>query len=179
MIALFVALGGTAGAAGIKLITGADIRDESITGVDIRRGSVTGLNIRDGSLGVNDFSPVDLGQLVGPEGDTGPKGDTGATGPQGPPGAPATLESVDSTGVDISNYQDGDPIVTVNAPAAGYYIAIASGTVTNTGASDDYLNCGFDVSGAISGAAGYSTTAGNTSSGISVTVAATATPTRR
>lgn len=185
-IALFVALGGTAGAAGLRLISGTDIKDGSITGADIRanslagsdlkRDSVTGSDIRDGSLRGIDLAPDTLEALLGKNGEKGPKGDPGATGdigPQGPAGAPATLESVSATGSDISNYQDRDPIVAVTAPDAGYYLAIASGTVTNTGPSDDYLNCGFDVAGALAGAAGFETTAGNATAGSSVTVAAT------
>ena len=64
----------------------------------------------------------------------------------------------------------------MSAATPGYYLAIASGTVTNTGTSDDYLNCGFDVSGNTSGAAGFQTTAGNTTSGSSVTLAPTTSP---
>ena len=93
--------------------------------------------------------------------------------PQGPAGTPATLESSDWSGTDISDYVDGDPIVTAAAGEPGFYLAIATATVANTGGSDDYLNCGFDVGGSVAGAAGFSTTAGNTSSGSSVTVAAT------
>jgi hypothetical protein len=63
--------------------------------------------------------------------------------------------------------------VTRVAPSAGYYLAIAAATGTNTGANNDYLNCDFDVDGVLSGAAGFDTTAGNTVSGSSVTVAPT------
>ena len=172
MIALFVALGGTAGAAGVKLITGAVVKD----------GSITGSDIRNGSLHSADFSPATLAKLTratgatGATGETGETGAAGATGPQGPVGAPATLKSISSTGADITNYHDGDAIVIADADAAGYYLAIASGTVTNTGSSDEYLNCGFDVAGTVAGAAGFSTTAGNATSGSSVTVAPTTTP---
>ncbi len=188
-VALFVALGGPAGAAAVKLITGADIENHSISGIDVKResltgnqlrnGSVTGFDVRDGSLTRADFAASDLAQLVGPKGDPGAKGDQGAkgdTGPPGPVGGPASLESTNSTAPDITNYQDLEPIISAQAGAAGYYLAIASGTVTNTGGSDDYLNCGFDVDGSISGAAGFSTTAGNATSGSSVTLAPTTAP---
>ena len=195
MLALFVALGGTAGAAGIELITGADIKNRSVTGLDVKRatltgrhlqnGTVTGLDVRDGTLRSTDFALADLARLVGAKGETGAvgpqgaagaKGETGAAGPQGPAGAPATLESANATGADISGYQNGDPIVSMSAGAPGFYLAIAGGTVTNTGANDDYLNCGFDVSGTLAGAAGFSTTAGASTSGSSVTVAITNSP---
>lgn len=185
LIALFVALGGTAGAAGVKLITGAGVKDGSITGADVKaeslsgadlkRGSVTGSDIRNGSLHSSDFSRATLARLMGAgaAGTPGATGAPGATGPQGEAGAPATLKSIGSTGADITNYQDGDAIATANADAAGYYLAIASATVTNTGGSDQYVNCGFDVAGTIAGAAGFDTTAGNATSGSSVTVAPT------
>lgn len=186
VIALFVALGGTAGAAGVKLITGAVIKDGSITGADIqseslssrdlKRDSVTGSVIRNGSLHSADFSRATLAKLMRATAATGATGTTGATGPQGPVGAPATLRSISSTGADISDYHDGDAIVTADADDAGYYLAIASGTVTNTGNNDDYLNCGFHVAGTLAGAAGFSTTAGNATSGSSVTVAPTSIP---
>lgn len=188
-LALFAALAGTAGASGVQLVTGAFIKNRSVTAVDVKResltggnlrnGTVTGLDVRDGSLRAQDFASEDLAELVGPKGDTGAqgpaggKGDAGATGPAGPAGSSATLQSSNTTAPDITNYQNGDTIISLNAGSAGYYLAIASGTATNTGASDDYLNCGFDVSGSVSGAAGFSTTAGNATAGSSVTLAPT------
>jgi hypothetical protein len=186
LIALFVALGGTAGAAGVKLITGAgvkngsitgaDVKSESLSGRDLKRDSVTGSDIRNGSLHSADFSRATLAKLMGSRGATGATGAAGATGdagPQGPAGAPATLKSVNATGADIGNYHDGGAIVTAEADTPGYYLAIASATVTNTGGSDEYLNCGFDVAGTVAGAAGFSTTSGDATSGSSVTVAPT------
>jgi hypothetical protein len=193
-VALLVALSGTAGAAAVRLITGADIANGSVRGVDLApdsvtgrhvpEGSLTGLDIEDESIRVKDLSVTARSLLRGPKGATGGSGsagaagatgETGATGPQGASGAPATLESTNSSGTDISDYVDGAPIVTATAAGAGFYLAIATGTVANTGGSDDYLNCGFDVAGSVAGAAGFSTTAGNTTSGSSVTVAATTT----
>ena len=180
LVALFVALSGTAGAAGYRLITGADIKNRSITGVDIKAGSlsgselerdsVSGSDIKDGSIRGVDLAPATLATLIGTNGAAGPKGDAG------PAGAPATLENFGGAGPDINNYQDRDPIVAVTAPDAGYYLAIANATVTNTGSSNDYLNCGFEVAGSLSGAAGFDTTAGNSTSGSSVTVAPTTQP---
>jgi hypothetical protein len=194
-IALFVALGGVAGAASTKLITGADIRNGSITGADIDNesiggreladGTITSSKIRNRSLRLSDFAARDVDRLAGAKGDTGApgpqgapgeKGDTGLVGPAGPAGSPATLESFSATGTNITNYQNRDSIVTRAASGSGYYLAIASATVTNTGASDDDLNCGFDVAGTIAGAAGFNTTAGNTVTGSSVTVAPTTQP---
>lgn len=50
LIALFVAAGGTAGAATKFIITGANVKNHSLTGVDIKNGSLTGTQIKKGSL---------------------------------------------------------------------------------------------------------------------------------
>lgn len=74
ILALFVAMGGTAVAAK-SLITGAQIKNGSITGADIKNKSLTSRDIR--------------GQLRGPRGAAGAQGlpgTAGAAGPQGPPG---------------------------------------------------------------------------------------------
>lgn len=69
MVALFVALAGGATAATVKLITGAQIKNNSITGVDVKNGSL---------------SPADFtGSVQGPQGPQGAQGPTGPTGPTG------------------------------------------------------------------------------------------------
>jgi hypothetical protein len=78
-LALFVALGGTAVAAG-TLITGKQIKNSSITGADVKNNSLTPRDFR--------------GSVRGPRGLTGPagpQGAAGAPGPQGPAGAPGPV----------------------------------------------------------------------------------------
>src|SRR3954451_7016296 len=83
-IALFVALGGTAGAA--VLMTGKNVKDGSLTGADIKNGSIATADVKDGGLLAKDFKP---GELVGgARGATGPKGDQGSPGADGAAGAP-------------------------------------------------------------------------------------------
>ena len=53
LIALFVAIGGTAGAATKLIITGANVKNHSLTGADIKNGSLTGTQIKKGSLTAN------------------------------------------------------------------------------------------------------------------------------
>ena len=115
VLALFVALGGTATAAGI-LITGKQIKDGTVKGADIgngsvatadvKNGSLTGLDVRDKSLTPADFSGSVQGPAgpPGPQGVPGPKGDPGAVGPEGPPNPNAVfaqnadaLDGIDST----------------------------------------------------------------------------------
>lgn len=75
VIALFAALAGTATAA--RLITGKQIKNNSVTSRDVRNSSLTGGDVKDRSLGPNDFS----GSVEGPR---------GPRGPEGLPGEPAT-----------------------------------------------------------------------------------------
>lgn len=99
---LFIALGGPAQAA--QLITGSDIKDNTVTSADVRNGSLTGVDVKSSSLTGGDIkggtilsSDVKDGSLLGrdfapgqlPKGDTGAtgaKGDTGPAGPAGPEG---------------------------------------------------------------------------------------------
>jgi hypothetical protein len=80
MLALLVALGGTAGAnpsAIAALISGTQIKDNSVTTKDVKNKSLL----------AGDFKP---GQLPrGAQGPQGPQGPAGANGANGAPGAPA------------------------------------------------------------------------------------------
>jgi hypothetical protein len=77
LLALFVAVGGTATAA--TVITGKQIRNNSVTGADIRNSSLGNADVRNGSLLARDFR---RGQLP-----RGARGFTGATGAAGARGA--------------------------------------------------------------------------------------------
>ena len=74
-----------------------------------------------------------------------------------------------TTGADVTNYADLTPLASYAVTTPGDYVVFASLTVTNTGANDEYLNCGFQINGTMNGAAGVSATAGATTSGSSVT----------
>ncbi len=82
-LALCLALGGTAVAAG--LITGAKIKNSSLTGADIRKSSLTGSDVKNKSLTKADFK----GSIQGPQGPQGAQGATGPTGAAGPTNLPA------------------------------------------------------------------------------------------
>jgi hypothetical protein len=180
-VALFVALGGGAYAATTlprDSVGSEQIRANAVSSSELAYAAVGTDQIARDAVTLHRLSPGVRRRLYaqaspsaqGPAGAQGAKGDAGLPGPTG---APATLESASTTATDITNYQNGDTIGTAHSAGPGYYLAIASGTVANTGTSDDYLNCGFDVAGTIAGAAGFSTTAGNATSGSSVTVAPT------
>jgi hypothetical protein len=174
-LALVLAIGGPVAAGAQSLLTGRNVKDDSLTGVDIQNDSLTGADIRDGSLGSNLFSTVARANLrgaTGPEGPAGPKGDTGA---QGPAGAGITADVV--KGDDVANYQDLQPLATGQLTSAGDYVVFANLTVHNTGASDDYLECGLFIGNQAVGGGGVNTTAGSTESGSTVGAISVTAPT--
>lgn len=81
LVALFVALAGTATAA--ITVTSKSVKDGSLTTRDVKNGSLTGTDIRDRSITSKDVA----GGAVGPQGEKGEAGSEGPQGPQGPPGA--------------------------------------------------------------------------------------------
>jgi hypothetical protein len=78
MLILVLTCTGTAGAA--RLITGKQVKNNSLTGADLKNGSVR--------LADLSSSPKATPKgAAGPKGDSGPKGDRGAPGAKGDPGA--------------------------------------------------------------------------------------------
>jgi hypothetical protein len=97
MIALFVALTGTAVATTSALITGSQIKNNSITGLDVRNRSLRPIDFRGSVRG-----PRGLRGLTGATGATGAagaKGDKGDKGDTGDPGRSA-----------LSNLQSGETV---------------------------------------------------------------------
>jgi hypothetical protein len=119
VLALFVALGGSATAA--VLITGKNVKDGTLTGKDIKNNSVGSIDVKDGDLLAKDFKP---GQLVaGAPGPAGPQGAQGPQGPKGDKGDPGTPGKDGTNGTNGTNGTDG-------ASATKYWAVInADGTV--------------------------------------------------
>lgn len=137
MLALFVALTGTAVATTSALIGSAQIRNNSITGLDVKNRSLRPIDFR--------------GSVRGPRGLrglTGATGAPGATGATGPPGAPnpnaANSELLD--GLDSASFQRSVRWALVDA--AGN-IEHQSGGISMTSSSSGgyYLNFGEPVTG--------------------------------
>jgi hypothetical protein len=173
-LALFFALTGTAVAGGKLLITGADVKNHSLTGADVKHRSLT-LRHLTASTRARLAGPRGPRGLAGTRGDKGDAGPSGAQGPAGPQGAPGPhgpagtgITTAVAPGTDQANYVDFSPLATTTVAAAGDYVTFTTLTARNTGASNEYLNCGFRVDGTIVPAAGLETTAGNSSSGTSV-----------
>jgi hypothetical protein len=116
MLALFVALTGTAVATTSALITGKSIKNGSITGLDIKNKSLTSADIK--------------GELRGPSGPSGAqgapgaKGDKGEQGIQGPQGPGARWALVNANGTIAE--QSGGISVTSSATNGGYWINFGS-----------------------------------------------------
>ena len=84
---LAVLMVGTAATGSVQtLITGTDIKDESIGSNDIRPGAIQSHDIKNGSIAQIDLSRILLTTLQGATGAQGAKGDTGAAGAQGAKG---------------------------------------------------------------------------------------------
>ena len=93
MLALFVAMGGTAIAAGSAVITGKQIKNNSITGADVKNKSLTARDFRGSVRG-----PRGPAGPAGPQGTQGPKGDKGDAGAPNPNAANSELlDGIDSS----------------------------------------------------------------------------------
>lgn len=101
-IALVVALGGTATAAGVSYVTSKQIRNGTIQLADISKRAKAKLRGRRGPAGPRGpvGSPASSQGLQGPEGPAGPTGPTGPAGPQGPTGPAGAQGPSGSAGAD-------------------------------------------------------------------------------
>ena len=174
-LALFIAIGGTAAAGAQALLSGRDVKDGSLTGADIQNDSLTGADIRPGSVGSNALSTFARANLRGATGPAGSQGERGATGAQGPAGAGVTATV--ATGAAVANYQDMDQLATGPLGSAGDFVVFARLTATNTGGTDDYLNCGLFINGQAVGGGGVSVPTGSTATGSTVGAVSITAPT--
>jgi hypothetical protein len=173
-LALIVSAGGTTYAA--TMISGADIKNESLTGADVKNWSLTGRDIKNGTLTSRQIKIGSLlstdfaaGQLprgasgepgsagptgpVGPSGPIGPRGLDGPVGPQGPEGV---------SGVGIGTLYYANSAVT-SLPAGSQTFAeaactprlhVVGGGVLTTGQLDVDINSSYPSVGDGSGAIG-------------------------
>ena len=163
MLALFVALGGTAIAASSALITGKQIKNSSITGADVKNKSLTPKDFRGSVRGLRGLrGPAGPQGPQGPQGPAGPagaKGDKGDTGAQGNPGTAVAYATVDSVGTLVATRSSGFTSTDVARDAVGTYCfsnipaAAKSAVVTaetiglgNT-AADVFASVGFSFAG--------------------------------
>jgi hypothetical protein len=126
LIALFVALAGSAFATTSALITGRQIANGSVTGLDVKNKSLTPLDFKGSVRGP-----------AGPRGATGfqgPQGLQGAQGPKGDPGAAgATNVVVRFTDETSPNLDESHTVVCQGAERAtggGFSVLAGDATVT-------------------------------------------------
>ena len=136
MLALFVALTGTAVATSSALITGNQIKNSSITGLDVKNKSLTPRDFRGSVRG-----PRGLRGLTGATGAAGAAGAAGAKGEKGDKGDKGDIGPSESffnnrtAGLTIPEPGGGlgTPITTLTVPGPGSYLLHLTGTVTRNG----------------------------------------------
>lgn len=135
VVALVVASAGSATAA--SLISGKQVKNNSLTGADIKNSSLRGADIRNRSLTQSDLSTATVNALKGKQGPAGPagpqgpqglKGDTGAKGDKGDIG-PSTAFTKAITSYSIPDAASEDFGTFALTPGA--YVVTAKFTVTN------------------------------------------------
>ena len=131
IVALFVALGGTAAAA--VMITGKNVADGSLTGRDVKNSSLGSKKIKDGDLLAKDFK---TGQLpAGAQGAQGPQGAAGADGSAGAAG-PSDIYAVGNANEALDTTGGTTEVASLTVPAGSYLLgANLWMTKTETGTS--------------------------------------------
>jgi hypothetical protein len=166
-LALFVALGGSAAAAG-GLFTGAQIEDGTVHGVDLadhtlgarklRYGTISGTYIRRHSLTLRNLSRRTVRRLRGAR---GRRGSAGARGPTGASGA--TYGTIQATAPDVANLGSAETILDHSLPAAGVYLVSGRVTITNNSGATVNIFCGVRFEGNLVPNAGGSVNDGTSS----------------
>lgn len=126
MLALFVAIGGTATAAS-GLINGKKIKNNTVAGKKLKNKTVT----------KNKLAPATIKALKGKQGPQGPKGDKGDPGENGV----VTASFVESESINIpANTELG--VTVLNVPAGKYVITSNVSITTN---ATDVVSCGIST----------------------------------
>ncbi len=125
LVALFVALGGTATAA--VLITGKQVKDGSLTGADIKKKSLTRGHFK---------GPLSPGP-AGPKGDRGDAGQNGTNGQNGAPGAPGQGGTPGTAGMPGRDGTDGrDGTNGTNGTNGATNVIVSSAATGSVGAGE-------------------------------------------
>ncbi len=128
-LALMIALGGTATAAG--LINGKKIANKTVAGKKLKNKTIT----------PNKLAPKTIKKLKGKQGPQGPQGPKGEKGEKGSPGADGVVSPVYSEFNSV-NIPDGSELAlgTVNVPAGKYMInAVVNAFAVNLGRMECFI----------------------------------------
>ena len=115
LLALFVAIGGSATAAG--LISGSKIKPNTITAKAFKKGTITKSKISPAAI-------TALAGAVGPQGEKGEPGEKGPAGNQGEPGAPGT-KTITGVVTKVGQAANLDVNQVVLNNLGGHYVAMA------------------------------------------------------
>jgi hypothetical protein len=133
LVALFVALGGSAYAAA------------TITGASVKDGSLTGRDVKDRSLGKRDFRagalPAGPRGATGPAGPQGVAGPVGPAGPQGAAGTPGPSQAIVAFLGQLDLPTAGAPVGPPVALPAGDWIIDVTGLFDNITGSERETEC--------------------------------------
>ena len=162
-LALFIALGGTAAAAG-----------GLINGKNIKKGTVTAKQIKNRTITKGKLSPKTVKSLKGAKGATGEKGATGAQGVQGVPGQDGVISADSETEIGPENVAVSvdKTLASINVPSGKY---VVNADFNYSSASSDPVNCVIKSGASIfaltsfAGSTGKSSVALNAITGSSVT----------
>ena len=131
MIALAVALSGTAVAGTAKLVTSSQIANGTITLADIHSSAKAALKGQRGETGAQGPVGAQGSQgSVGPQGATGAKGDTGAIGPAG---AKGDKGDSGATGYEVRTWRYS--MDDANSDAGPGYVGVGSGAIATVACS--------------------------------------------
>lgn len=122
MLALFIAIGGTATAAGL------------INGKNIKRGTVTSKQIKNKTITTGKLAPATVSSLRGSQGPKGDKGEQGIQGIQGIPGVDVPITTFTKTG-SKANQNAETSVVNMAGLPGKRYLAMATVEVFSQGTS--------------------------------------------
>ena len=155
MLALFIAVGGTATAA-----------SGLINGKNIKKGTVTAKQIKNKTLTGGKLAPSTLSALKGAQGPRGEKGDKGATGAKGNTGAPGAPGpevinsfSASDTESNVPANTEIDVISMNNLPSSKYLVIAKSIMFSNVGGN--LLRCAIETNNSGGGDEAQWTSPGN------------------
>ena len=146
LVAVFVALGGSAWAVTANSIGSRQLKPNAVRTGDVAPDAITSAKVDDGSLLRADFAASELPQ--GPQGAQGPQGPQGSQGPQGVQGPPGVSGYEIVQELTASNNVDAKD-VTADCPSGKR--ALGGGAYVNS-SGNVYQNIAIDLSAPIANA---------------------------
>jgi hypothetical protein len=147
VIALFIALGGSATAA--ILITGKNVKNGSLTGADVKTNSLGTKQIMNGDLLAEDFKagqfPAGAQGLQGPPGANGTNGTNGTNGADGAAG-PSDIYLEGIMGSALTTTMPRTIVASITVPPGSYMLG--ANLFVTAGALDTRINCHLQAPGA-------------------------------